>query len=175
MLGEDKYTFVEDVQNPTSCTILIKGPADHTLAQVKDAIRDGLRAVKNTLDDGATVLGAGAFEVSKSCLFNLALTASCGPCPVAQHHLPRRCQFLITAMSQQASPFSLANKSFVTGLALGLNFNYSTPQQELHPLIGLNLTCNLILNPTAGGASMIGLNFICTLSCNPTVEGAPSN
>ena len=43
--------------------MLIKGPADHTLAQIKDAIRDGLRAVKNTLDDGATVLGAGAFEV----------------------------------------------------------------------------------------------------------------
>lgn len=63
VLGEDKYTFVEDVRNPTSCTILIKGPADHTLAQIKDAIRDGLRAVKNTLDDGATVLGAGAFEV----------------------------------------------------------------------------------------------------------------
>lgn len=63
MLGEDKYTFVEDVRNPTSCTVLIKGPADHTLAQIKDAIRDGLRAVKNTLDDGAMVLGAGAFEV----------------------------------------------------------------------------------------------------------------
>lgn len=63
VLGEDKYTFVEDVRNPTSCTILIKGPADHTLAQIKDAIRDGLRAVKNTLDDSATVLGAGAFEV----------------------------------------------------------------------------------------------------------------
>ena len=66
VLGEDKYTFVEDVKNPTSCTILIKGPADHTLAQIKDAIRDGLRAVKNTLDDGATVLGAGAFEVPAS-------------------------------------------------------------------------------------------------------------
>ena len=64
VLGEDKYTFVEDVRNPTSCTVLIKGPADHTLAQIKDAIRDGLRAVKNTLDDGAAVLGAGAFEVA---------------------------------------------------------------------------------------------------------------
>ena len=67
VLGEDKYTFVEDVRNPTSCTVLIKGPADHTLAQIKDAIRDGLRAVKNTLDDGATVLGAGAFEVARHC------------------------------------------------------------------------------------------------------------
>ena len=63
VLGEEKYTFVEDVQNPHSCTILIKGPADHTLAQIKDAIRDGLRAVKNVIEDGAVIPGAGAFEV----------------------------------------------------------------------------------------------------------------
>mmetsp|Transcript_3784 Transcript_3784/g.10894 ORF Transcript_3784/g.10894 Transcript_3784/m.10894 type:complete len:533 (-) Transcript_3784:196-1794(-) len=64
VLGEEKYTFVEGVRNPHSCTILIKGPADHTLAQIKEAIRDGLRAVKNTLDDGAVVPGAGAFEIA---------------------------------------------------------------------------------------------------------------
>lgn len=63
VLGEEKYTFVEDVRNPHSCTILIKGPSDHSLAQIKDAIRDGLRAVTNTLADGAVVAGAGAFEV----------------------------------------------------------------------------------------------------------------
>ena len=33
--------------------------------QIKDAIRDGLRAVKNTIEDGAVVPGAGAFEVSQ--------------------------------------------------------------------------------------------------------------
>jgi T-complex protein 1 subunit zeta len=64
VLGEEKYTFVEDVKNPHSCTILIKGPSDYTLAQIKDAIRDGLRAVKNTLEDEAAVLGAGAFEIA---------------------------------------------------------------------------------------------------------------
>eukprot|EP00798_Chlamydomonas_sp_ICE-L_P009744 gene9744-7619_t len=64
ILGEEKYTFVEEVQNPTSCTILIKGPNDHTIAQIKDAVRDGLRAVKNCLDDGAVVPGAGAFEIA---------------------------------------------------------------------------------------------------------------
>mmetsp|Transcript_50578 Transcript_50578/g.161823 ORF Transcript_50578/g.161823 Transcript_50578/m.161823 type:complete len:435 (-) Transcript_50578:60-1364(-) len=64
VLGEDKYTFVEDTKNPSSCTILIKGPNDHTIAQIKDAVRDGLRAVKNTIDDGAVVPGAGAFEVA---------------------------------------------------------------------------------------------------------------
>lgn len=34
VLGEEKYTFVEDVKHPHSCTILIKGPNDHTIAQV---------------------------------------------------------------------------------------------------------------------------------------------
>jgi T-complex protein 1 subunit zeta len=64
VLGEEKYTFVEQVKNPHSCTILIKGPNDHTIAQIKDAVRDGLRSVKNTLEDEAVVLGAGAFEVA---------------------------------------------------------------------------------------------------------------
>jgi len=63
-LGEDSYTFIEGVENPFSCTILMKGPNKHSIAQIKDAIRDGVRAVKNTLDDGAIVPGAGAFEIA---------------------------------------------------------------------------------------------------------------
>lgn len=64
LLGEERYTFVEDVASPQSCTLLIKGPNDHTIAQIKDAVRDGLRAVKNTIDDKAVILGAGAFETA---------------------------------------------------------------------------------------------------------------
>ena len=63
-LGDDKYTFIEGVENPFSCTILIKGPNDYSIAQTKDAIRDGLRAVKNTLEDKAVLPGAGAFEIA---------------------------------------------------------------------------------------------------------------
>ena len=48
-LGEDKYTFIEGVENPFSCTILIKGPNDYTIAQTRDAIKDGLRAVTNAI------------------------------------------------------------------------------------------------------------------------------
>lgn len=50
--GESKYTFVEECKNPRSVTILIKGPNNHTITQIKDAIRDGLRAVKNAIEDG---------------------------------------------------------------------------------------------------------------------------
>mgnify|MGYP001507810562 FL=1 len=63
-LGEEKYTFVEDVKDPKSVTLLIKGPNTHTLNQIQDAIRDGLRSVKNAIEDNSLVPGAGAFEVA---------------------------------------------------------------------------------------------------------------
>ena len=63
-LGEEKYTFVEEVKNPKSVTLLIKGPNAHTISQVQDALRDGLRAVKNALEDEGLIPGAGAFEVA---------------------------------------------------------------------------------------------------------------
>ena len=62
-IGEEKYTIIEEVKDPKSCTVLIKGPDEHTIAMLKDAVRDGLMAVKNALEDKAVVSGAGAFEV----------------------------------------------------------------------------------------------------------------
>jgi len=65
-IGEDKFTFIEGVPYPQSVTILIKGPNAHTINQVKDAVRDGLRAVKNAIEDGFLIPGAGSFEVGCS-------------------------------------------------------------------------------------------------------------
>jgi T-complex protein 1 subunit zeta len=65
-LGEEVYTFIEGVRNPFSCTVLIKGPNKHTIAQIKEACRDGLRAVANVLHDKSVVAGAGAFELATS-------------------------------------------------------------------------------------------------------------
>lgn len=50
--GEEKFTFIEDCINPRSVTLLVKGPNKHTLTQIKDAVRDGLRAIKNAIEDG---------------------------------------------------------------------------------------------------------------------------
>uniref|UniRef100_A0ACB8ECY2 T-complex protein 1 subunit zeta n=1 Tax=Sphaerodactylus townsendi TaxID=933632 RepID=A0ACB8ECY2_9SAUR len=63
-LGEEKFTFIEKCDNPRSVTLLIRGPNKHTLTQIKDAVRDGLRAVKNAIEDGCVVPGAGAVEVA---------------------------------------------------------------------------------------------------------------
>jgi len=63
-LGDDKYTFIEGVENPFSCTILIKGPNDYSIAQTRDAIRDGMRAVTNAVQDKCVLPGGGAFEIA---------------------------------------------------------------------------------------------------------------
>jgi len=52
------------VKNPQSCTILMKGPDPHTIAMIQDAVRDGLRAVRNAIEDHAVVPGGGSFEVA---------------------------------------------------------------------------------------------------------------
>ncbi|KAM0716880.1 hypothetical protein Q7P37_006732 [Cladosporium fusiforme] len=63
-IGEEKYTFIEEVKEPKSVTLLIKGPNSHTIAQIKDAVRDGLRSVYNIVVDKSVVPGAGAFQVA---------------------------------------------------------------------------------------------------------------
>merc|ERR1719281_2424044 len=63
-LEDEKYTFVEGVKNPHSCTVLVKGSNDHSIGQLKDALRDGLKAVANVVEDEAVVPGAGAFEIA---------------------------------------------------------------------------------------------------------------
>jgi T-complex protein 1 subunit zeta len=63
-LGNDKYTFIEGVENPFSCTSLMKGPNDYSIAQTKDAIRDGLRSVTNAISDKSVCPGAGTFEIA---------------------------------------------------------------------------------------------------------------
>ncbi|KAK0415726.1 hypothetical protein QR680_012088 [Steinernema hermaphroditum] len=68
ILGEDKYTFVEECKEPKSVTLLLKGPNKHSIVRIKDALHDGLRAVYNTLSDQAVVPGAGAFEIAAYCM-----------------------------------------------------------------------------------------------------------
>lgn len=53
---------------------MIKGPNKYTLSQINDAVRDGLRAVRNTIVDGSILAGAGAFEAA--CYHHLMKVAS---------------------------------------------------------------------------------------------------
>ena len=61
-LGDECYTFVEGVSNAFSCTIQIKGAHKHVIAQIKEAVRDGTRAVANAIQSASLLPGAGGFE-----------------------------------------------------------------------------------------------------------------
>jgi len=63
-LGEEKFTFMEELKDPNSCTVLIRGPNAFTIGLINESLRDGLRTVKNTIESKAVVPGAGAFEVA---------------------------------------------------------------------------------------------------------------
>jgi len=63
-LNGEKFTFIEEAPNTFSCTILINGPNKYTILQIKDAIRDGLRAVRNVIRDKAVISGAASFETA---------------------------------------------------------------------------------------------------------------
>lgn len=52
------------MKDPKSVTLLIKGPNTHTIMQITDAVRDGLRSVYNMIVDKSVVPGAGAFHVA---------------------------------------------------------------------------------------------------------------
>jgi len=64
VLGEEKFTFVEELKDPSSCTVLVRGPNSFTVGLINESLRDGLRTVKNTIETAAIVPGAGAFEVA---------------------------------------------------------------------------------------------------------------
>jgi T-complex protein 1 subunit zeta len=85
--GDDnKYTFIEDCRpldhleknksdddkdqhsSPASlnksCTLLLQGPNSLTVHQIQDAVKDGLRSVKNAVEDAALIPGGGALELA---------------------------------------------------------------------------------------------------------------
>lgn len=52
-LGQEKYTLIEKYENSCLVSLLMKGPSKHSLTQIKDAVRYGLRAVKPQKTVGA--------------------------------------------------------------------------------------------------------------------------
>ncbi|PFH36298.1 putative TCP-1 chaperonin [Besnoitia besnoiti] len=139
-LGDEKYTFVDGVRNPQSCCILIKGPNDHTIAQIKDALRDGLRAVKNVFEDRAVVPGAGAYEV-----------AAYSALQTFKKHVQGKEKLAVEAFAQAmlAIPKVLAENSGLDAqeAALSLVDAFENKGQP----VGLNLATGEALSPAVEG------------------------
>ncbi|CAF3844139.1 unnamed protein product [Rotaria sp. Silwood1] len=52
VFGEEIFTIVEACKNPKSVTVLLKRSTKYILNQVKDALHNGRRSIRNALEDG---------------------------------------------------------------------------------------------------------------------------
>merc|ERR1719319_1591319 len=164
VLGENKFTFVEECKNPLSVTILLRAGNKHTLTQMKDACRDGLRAVKNGLDDGCAVPGAGAYEVAVNMALKKAMEQMKGrirlgvqayangmliiPKVLAQNagHDPQ--DVMVTLVSESTDLGQAVGVDCASGEAInptdhGILDNYRVKKQMIHSCTVI--ACNLLL------------------------------
>jgi len=164
VLGENKFTFVEECKNPLSVTILLRAGNKHTLTQMKDACRDGLRAVKNGLDDGCAVPGAGAYEVAVNMALKKAMESMKGrirlgvqayadgmliiPKVLAQNagHDPQ--DVMVTLVSESTDLGQAVGVDCASGEAInpadhGILDNYRVKKQMIHSCTVI--ACNLLL------------------------------
>ena len=139
-LGDDRFTFVEQVREAKSCTILIRGPNKHTIDQIQDATRDGLRACLGALTDKTLVPGAGAFEVAAHRMLMRRKAAVAGKAKLGVEAF---------AHSMLVIPKTLAENS-------GLDVQDSVikveeEQERTDQAVGLNLTSGEAFLPEAEG------------------------
>ncbi|CAC27036.1 T-complex protein 1, zeta SU [Guillardia theta] len=62
IIGEDRYTFIENVTNPFSGTILIKGKSSMIRNQVENVLKNSLKSIKSFIYDKKTLPGGGFIE-----------------------------------------------------------------------------------------------------------------
>jgi len=149
VIGEDKYTFVEGCRFPKSCTILIKGSDDHTIQQIQDAIRDGLRAAKNVIDDGfATLAGAGAFETAcaRYIFRRAASTPGLGKTKLGVEAFARALQVIPKTLADNAG-FDPID----TLLAIEDEQTRVETEEKKKPTIGVNLDTGKPMDAAAAG------------------------
>jgi len=164
VLGENKFTFVEECKNPLSVTILLRAGNKHTLTQMKDACRDGLRAVKNGLDDGCAVPGAGAYEVAVNMALKKAMESMKGRIRLGVQAYADGMLIIPKVLAQNAGHdpqdvmVTLVSESTDLGIAVGVDCasgeainpadhgildNYRVKKQMIHSCTVI--ACNLLL------------------------------
>lgn len=132
-LGDEKYTFVEDVRVGKSCTLLIRGPNKHTIDQIKDAVRDGLRAAKDVLESKCLLPGGGAFEISAAQMLRRRQSAVSGKAKLGVQAFAEALMIIPKTLAEnsgfdvQDSIIKVEEELERTGMAVGLNLNSGDP------------------------------------------------
>lgn len=62
-ISGDRLTFIEDVKEGKSVTILLRGGTDHVVDEIERTLDDALKVVSLAIQDGAVLPGGGAIEI----------------------------------------------------------------------------------------------------------------
>jgi thermosome len=65
-IGDDKLLYVRECKNPKAVTVVIRGGAEHIVAEAERSLHDALCVVRNAIEDGKIVPGGGAPEAEVS-------------------------------------------------------------------------------------------------------------
>mmetsp|Transcript_26179 Transcript_26179/g.63490 ORF Transcript_26179/g.63490 Transcript_26179/m.63490 type:complete len:207 (-) Transcript_26179:1983-2603(-) len=65
-VGEEKFTFIENVSNPFSGTILVKGMNSFLRKNTEEIIRNGIKSIKLCFEDKGYLVGGGITELKGS-------------------------------------------------------------------------------------------------------------
>jgi thermosome len=65
-IGDDKLVYVRECMNPKAVTVLLRGGAEHIVAEAERSLHDALCVVRNAVEDGKIIPGGGAPEAEVS-------------------------------------------------------------------------------------------------------------
>ncbi|CAF1373364.1 unnamed protein product, partial [Rotaria sp. Silwood1] len=145
--GEEIFTIVEACKNPKSVTVLLKVSTKHILNQVKDALRNGRRSIRNALEDGfisnLNIKGRARLAVQA---FVQALLII--PKAIAQNAGHHQQETIVKLQNEYATSKILVGIDITTGEAmepksLAIFDNYRVKKQLIHS--STSIEPNLIL------------------------------
>jgi len=66
-IGDEYFTFIEEAENPTACTILLRGASKDILMEVERNLQDAMQVARNIALNPKLVFGGGATEMAVAC------------------------------------------------------------------------------------------------------------
>lgn len=69
-LGDDYFTFMTECEEPSACSILLRGASKDVLNEIERNLHDAMGVARNVLQNPKLVPGGGALEMELACRLN---------------------------------------------------------------------------------------------------------
>jgi len=69
-IGDDYFTFLTECENPSACSILLRGASKDVLNEIERNLQDAMGVARNVLNNPKLTPGGGAVEMEIACRLN---------------------------------------------------------------------------------------------------------